>query len=62
MTVDLIYRASVYVEVDLDTGTVVSVKVDDEGATAPGSDDPDERTALAIAETHGWPQWELGLG
>ena len=61
MTVDLVYTASVYVEVDLDTGRGVSVKVDDEGATAPRSDDTDERTALAIAEAHGWPEWELGL-
>jgi hypothetical protein len=60
-TVELTYTADVVVTVDLDTGSVERVQVDDEGAKAPDPADDRERAALAIAGRTDWPAWEFGF-
>lgn len=68
MSVYVHYKVPLVAEVEVETGEVISVHLDDEAiegpltVTADGSDLPSEvrRQALQIAESAMWPGWEAG--
>lgn len=68
MIVFVSFNVPVLAEVDLESGSVVRVRVDDEAVGAPsgtfsieGAVTVDDRQrATAIAELEDWPAWELG--
>lgn len=68
MSVYVHYRVPLVAEVEVETGEVLSVHLDDEAiqgplkVTADDGDLPSEvrRRALQIAESAMWPGWEAG--
>lgn len=68
MRVFVRFQVPVLVEVDLDSGAVVSVVVDDERAVSADEvfsldgdvTDTERGRATDIAENAGWPAWRLG--
>lgn len=68
MTVFLAFNVPVLAEVDLETGRVVSVQVNDEAAGEPTEvfsveqavSDSERERAIQVAEREVWPAWELG--
>jgi hypothetical protein len=58
--VTLKYKCPVWVEVDLDSRTVMRVTVDDEAAVARRTAGALEAEALVIAEDEDWPAWTVG--
>jgi len=59
-TDDVVYMVPVIVEVDLETGLVERVNVDDENARL----DPDagnDPASVQVAENAEWPAWEFGF-
>lgn len=67
------YTIPVFAEIDITTGTIVAVRVDDESISAPDlngfeyddctdvTDEQIKARALEIAETQSWPRWEFGF-
>ncbi len=68
MRVFVRFQVPVLVEVDLNSGSVVSVVVDDERATGIGEaftvdgelGADERRRAIEVAEITGWPAWRFG--
>lgn len=68
MSVQVHYTVPLVAEIDLDSGEVLSVHLDDEAiegplrATADGAEMPpsDRERAIRIAENSLWPGWHAG--
>lgn len=68
MAVYVHYKVPLVAEVEVETGEVLSVHLDDEAiegpleVTADGGEPPDSirQRALGIAESAMWPGWEAG--